>query len=87
MSGTNLNWQGEFYIRSVLCVLLLWHCMDFLCCWTSIKLDFFHHCLRMGFTEVCKLIQRCLKQLLIKKTVEYAVLEGVHRCVGEDSGA
>lgn len=43
--------------------------------------------LEMGFTEVWKLTQRCLKQLLTNKAVECPVLKGVSRCVGESSGA
>lgn len=44
-------------------------------------------CLRMRFTEVWKLIQRCLKQLLTNKAVECPVMKGVNRCVGESNGA
>lgn len=43
--------------------------------------------MRMRFTEVWKLIQRCLKQLLTNKAVECPVLIGVNRCVGESKGA
>lgn len=45
------------------------------------------HCLRMRSTEVWKLTQRCLKQLLTNKAVECPVLKGVSRCVGESNGA
>lgn len=45
------------------------------------------HCLRMRFTEVWKLIQRFLEQLLTNKAVECPVLKGVSRCLGGINGA